>query len=170
MDKIETERLVLRNFTKDDFDDLFEYISDKETVKFEPYEAMSESRCKEDLQWRTTCDEMIAMELKETGKVIGHVYMGNRDFESKELGYVLNKKFWHKGYAKEACLAVVEDAFKKGVHRVFAECDPLNENSWRLLEALGFEKEAYFKQNVYFWKDENGNPIWKDTFVYGKLK
>lgn len=40
---------------------------------------------------------------------------------------------------------------------------------WRLLESLGFRKEAHFKQNVYFRKDEAGKPIWKDTFVYGLL-
>ena len=45
-----------------------------------------------------------------------------------------------------------------------------NPNAWRLLESLGFTKEAHFRQNVYFWKDEEGNPIWKDTFVYALLK
>ena len=46
---------------------------------------------------------------------------------------------------------------------------PLNERSWKLLEALGFQREAYFRKNVYFWKDENGKVIWKDTYVYAKL-
>lgn len=40
----------------------------------------------------------------------------------------------------------------------------------KLLESLGFIREAHFKQNVYFWKDANSNPIWKDTFVYSLLK
>ena len=30
--------------------------------------------------------------------------------------------------------------------------------------------KGYFKQNVYFWMDENGQPIWKDTYVYSLLK
>ncbi len=50
-----------------------------------------------------------------------------------------------------------------------SECDPENTNSWRLLEALGFTREAFLRQNVYFWKDENENPIWKDTYIYGLL-
>ena len=60
-------------------------------------------------------------------------------------------------------------AFAAGVHRIYAECDPENENSWRLLERLGFSREAHLRQNVYFWKDTDGNPIWKDTYVYARL-
>lgn len=59
-------------------------------------------------------------------------------------------------------------AFDSGVHRIYAECDPQNTNSWKLLEALGFEREAHLKKNVYFWKDKDGAPIWKDTFIYVK--
>ena len=112
---------------------------------------------------------MIAIELKGSHKMIGNIYMGKRDFESLELGYVLNKNYWRRGYAAESCTALLEQAFSNGVHRIYAECDPRNQNSWRLLEALGFRREAHFKKNVYFWKDENGRAIWKDTYVYAKL-
>lgn len=44
-----------------------------------------------------------------------------------------------------------------------------NVNSWHLLEKLGFTREAHLCQNVYFNTDANGNPIWKDTFVYAIL-
>ena len=168
--RLETKRLYLRNFEEKDFQDLLEYLSNPEVVKFEPYRAMNEQEVRENLAWRIATDEMIAMEEKETGKLIGNVYLGNRDFESKELGYVLNQSVWGKGYAKEACKAVIADAFSNGIHRVFAECDPENVSSWKLLEALGFTREAYFKENVYFWKDEDGKPIWKDTYVYSLLQ
>lgn len=170
MTKIETSRLILRNFMETDFDDLYEYISDPEVVKFEPYKAMNKEETQDNLKWRISTDEMIAVELKETGKVIGNIYSGIREFESREIGYVFNKKFWGQGFAKEAAKAVIDAGFMSGVHRVFAECDPENESSWRLLEALGFVREGHFKQNVYFWKDENGQPLWKDTFVYSKLR
>ena len=65
---------------------------------------------------------------------------------------------------------LLEHAFEQGIHRVYAECDPLNTASWKLLERLGFHREAFFRQNVIFWKDEDGLPIWKDTYVYAKLK
>ena len=138
-------------------------------VKFEPYKAMTAEETKDNLKWRIETDEMIAVGLKENHKMIGNVYLGKRDFNSLEIGYVFNRKYWGNGYAKESCEALVQYSFHNGTHRIFAECDPDNENSWRLLEAIGFEREAHLKQNVYFWTDEQGNPIWKDTYIYAKL-
>ena len=165
----ETERLILRRYTERDFDDLFEYLSDAEVVKFEPYKAMTAEETRENLKWRIETDEMIAVELKENHKMIGNIYLGKRDFNSREIGFVFNRNFWGNGYAKESCRAIIEHAFQDGVHRIFAECDPENQNSWRLLESLGFEREAHLKQNVYFWTDEQGNPLWKDTYIYSLL-
>ena len=136
----ESERLILRRYREEDIQDLFEYLSDPEVVKYEPY-----------------------------NKMIGNVYMGKRDFESLEIGYVFNRNYWGNGYAAESCKALIQQAFADGVHRIYAECDPDNKNSWKLLEALGFQREAHFRKNVYFWKDEAGNAIWKDTYVYAKL-
>lgn len=166
---LETKRLILRRYNADDFNDLYEYLSDNEVVKFEPYKAMTAEETKDNLKWRIETDEMIAVELKENHKMIGNVYLGKRDFNSLEIGYVFNRKNWGNGYAKESCEALVQYSFRNGTHRIFAECDPDNENSWRLLEAIGFEREAHLKQNVYFWTDEQGNPIWKDTYIYAKL-
>ncbi len=172
MDKIlilETDRLILRRFCEADLKDLFEYLSDDEVVRYEPYKTMCLDEVKDNLSWRISTDEMIAVELKSNGKLIGNVYLGKRDFDSFEMGYVFNKQFWKKGYAKESCEAVIRKIFSEGGHRIYAECDPCNESSWRLLESLQFEREAYHKQNVYFWKDENDEPIWKDTYVYAIL-
>ena len=167
--RIETERLILRRYKEEDLQDLYEYLSNPKVVEHEPYEAMTMEEVKGNLEWRISTDEMIAVELKETGKMIGNVYLGKRDFESLEIGYVFNEDYWNKGYAKESCKKVIEAAFQNGVHRIYAECDPMNENSWKLLENLGFEREAHFKKNVYFWKDEQNQPIWKDTYVYAVL-
>ena len=78
------------------------------------------------------------------------------------------RKMMKKDAAK-SCAALIRKAFSEGVHRIYAECDPLNEASWRLLERLGFAWEAHFRQNVFFWKYENDRPIWKDTYVYCML-
>ena len=172
MDKIillETNRLILRRYCENDLEDLYEYLSDEEVVKYEPYKSMNIDEVKENLAWRISTDEMIAVEIKSDGKMFGNFYLGNRDFDSKEIGYVFNKNYWGKGYAKESCKAIIENSFAKGLHRIFAECDPDNPNSWRLLEALGFDREAHLKKNVFFWKDAEGNPIWKDTYIYSLL-
>nr|WP_296464458.1 GNAT family N-acetyltransferase [uncultured Acetatifactor sp.] len=166
----ETERLILRRYMTEDLQDLFEYLSDTEVVKYEPYKPLTIDDVKENLKWRIETEEMIAVELKASQEMIGNVYMGKRDFEALEIGYVFNRRFWGQGYAAESCRALIQRAFADGCHRIYAECDPDNKDSWKLLEALGFRREAHLRRNVYFWKDEDGKPIWKDTYVYAKLE
>lgn len=165
----ETNRLILRRYQKEDLKDLYEYLSDPEVVKHEPYQPMTMKEVEDNLNWRISTDEMIAVELKSNHKMIGNVYLGKRDFEALEIGYVFNQKYWGQGYAKESCITLIKESFNHGVHRIYAECDPANANSWGLLESLGFAREAFLRQNVYFWKDEYGKPIWKDTYVYSLL-
>lgn len=168
MEMIRTERLILRPFRTSDTNDLYEYLSDMETVKFEPYDPMTFDQVREELQRRISSDEMIAVEMKSTGKLIGNLYLGYREFNTREIGYVFNRTYWGKGFAKEAAGAIIGKAFDEGVHRIYAECDPLNPNSWHLLESLGFVREAHFRKNVYFHMDGD-MPIWKDTYVYSLL-
>ena len=93
---------------------------------------------------------MIAVALKRSHKMIGNVYLGKREFEALEIGFVFNRHYWGHGYAAESCGALIRQAFANGVHRIYAECDPCNMHSWKLLETLGFRKEACFRKNVYF--------------------
>ena len=164
-----TERLILRRYQEEDLQDLFEYLSDQKVVEYEPHKPLSLDETKENLQWRIGTEEMIAVELKSSRKMIGNVYMGKREFEALEMGYVFHRDYWGHGYAAESCKALIQQAFANGTHRIYAECDPRNERSWKLLEALGFQREAHLRKNVYFWKDENEKPIWKDTYVYARL-
>lgn len=164
--KIEAKRLVLRPFEESDYDDLFEFLSQLEEDEFEGYPGITYENGKEHLTYRIGSDEFHAIELKETGKVIGNIYCGKRDFEAREVGYIVNKHYQRQGYAQEALSAVIGNAFRAGAHRVFAEYDPRNTPSWKLLERVGLRREARFKQNIFFHRDENGALIWKDTFVY----
>lgn len=170
MKTIETERLILRNFEESDYEDLYEFLSQRKEDFYEAYPDITYENGRNHLEYRVHNDEFIAIQLKEDRKVIGNIYMGNRECETSELGYIVNKNYQRKGYAKEAITAVLNDAFRNGVHRVYAECAPGNECSWKLLEDLNFAREAFFKQNVYFRKDENGKPIWLDTYVYSLLE
>lgn len=165
----ETDRLILRRYKEDDLQDLFEYLSNPKVVEFEPYNSKTINEVRDNLKWRISSDEMIAVELRDINKMIGNVYLGKSDFESLEIGFVFNEYYWKKGYAKESCEKLIEMAFQNGIHRIFANCDPDNKNSWSLLERMGFTQEGYLKKNVYFWRDDNNQPIWKDTFIYSKL-
>lgn len=166
---LETERLILRKYQIDDLQDLFEYISNPKVVQYEPYKPMNVNETREILNQRISNDEFIAVELKSNHKMIGNVYLGKRDFNSLEIGYVFNESYWNQGFARESCEKLIENAFNHGIHRIFAECDPNNHASWKLLEKMGFVKEGHLKQNIYFWTNKNNQPIWKDTFIYAKL-
>ena len=166
MKEIKTERLLLRAFKESDYDDLFEYLSQLENDEYEGYPGITYENGKEHLKYRIESNEFYAIVLFDSGKVIGNIYCGNRDFDTREVGYIVNKLYQRSGYASEALDAVIENAFEEGAHRVYAECDPRNTPSWKLLEKVGLKREAHFKQNIWFYKDESGKPIWKDTYVY----
>lgn len=170
MNVVKTKRLVLRRFECTDYDDLYEFLSQLKNDEFEGYPGITYESGKEHLKYRLHSDEFYAIELKESGKVIGNIYCGNRNFNAREVGFIVNKNYQHKGYAYEALAAVLTEIFRSGTHRVYAERDPRNTASWKLLEKAGMVREAFFRKNVFFHTDEHGNPIWKDTYVYSILE
>ena len=169
MQEIRTARLLLRPFRESDYDDLFEFLFQQKDYEFEGYPGITYENGREYLRQRLDSEAFYAVALPDSGKVIGNIYCGSRDFDAKEVGYIINRDYRRMGYAGEALSAVIENAFRQGAHRVFAECDPRNTASWKLLEKVGLRREAHFRQNIWFHKDSNGVPIWKDTYVYAKL-
>ncbi len=169
MKEIRTERLLLRPFQESDYENLFEFLSQLKDDAFEGYPELTWENGREYLRQRLGSEEFYAVVLQDSGKVIGNIYCGNRDFDAKEVGYIINRNYRRMGYAEEALSAVIMNAFRSGTHRVLAECDPRNITSWKLLEKVGLQREAHFRQNIWFQKDPNGVPIWKDTYVYAKL-
>lgn len=166
---IETERLILRRFMSTDYDDLFEFLFQLENDEFEGYPGITYENGKEHLAYRIDSQDFWAIALKDTGKVIGNIYCGTRDFDAAEVGFIINRNYQGRGYAGEALSAVIRNRFMSGTHRIYAECDPRNISSWKLLEKVGMKREAFFRKNIYFHKDNDGNPIWKDTYVYALL-
>jgi RimJ/RimL family protein N-acetyltransferase len=167
---IETERLLLRRFMQDDWQDLHEYLSQEEVVKFEPYDVFTQDASRDEAARRSNDYRYWAVCLKACGKLVGNVYISKQDFGTWELGYVFNKSYQKKGYATEAARALMDDAFRnKNARRIIAMCNPLNERSWKLLERLGFRREGHLIKNIYFKKDENSGPIWADTYEYAIL-
>ncbi len=170
MQRIQTKRLLLRPFRESDYDDLFELLSQLKDDEFEGYPGITYENGREHLKYRLGSEEFYAIELPDSGKVIGNIYCGNRDCATKEVGYIVNKRYRQKGYAAEALSAVIRQTFAEGAHRIYAECDPRNTPSWKLLEKVGMRREAHFRRNIWFHRDENGAPVWKDTLVYAMLE
>jgi len=167
---MQTARLLIRPFKPDDWRDLYEYLSQAQVVEYEPYEPYTVEAAKLEAINRSQNHDFHAVCLKESNKLIGNIYLSERDYNSWELGYVFNYAYWHSGYAAEAARAVITQVFKDNrAHRVIACCNPKNERSLRLLERLGFRREGHLMQNIYFKVDESGNPVWQDTYEYGML-
>lgn len=170
MKVLETERLIIRKFKKEDAQGLYNYLSKEEVVKYEPYTPFSYEQAKEEAERRAGDENFYAITLKD-GTLIGNLYLAKGEFDTWELGYVFNNDYWKQGYAYESAKKLIQYIFEdKNAWRVMAMCDPMNPNSWELLERLGFRREGHLLKNVYFFKDENGSPIWKDTYEYGMLK
>jgi RimJ/RimL family protein N-acetyltransferase len=168
--EIKSERLVIRRFKPEDWRDIHEYLSDKDVVRFEPYETFCEEESREEAICRSESEAFLAVCLKDSGKVIGNLYFEKQKYDTYEIGYVFNKNYWHKGYATESARALIDHAFKElKARRIIAKCDQKNDASWKLLERLHMRREASMLQNVYFKTDVNNEPVWKDTYAYGIL-
>lgn len=167
--KIETNNLIIRNFELRDEDDLCEYMLQRVNAEFEAYPDFTRQKVKTEIEFRVHSDEFYAIELKTEQKVIGNIYLGKRDFNSRELGYVLNENYQHRGYGSDASKLIIDYMFHQGVHRIYSECAPQNIPSWKLMEKVGMMREAHFRKNVSFRNDINGKPIYWDTYVYALL-
>ena len=137
MADIITPRLRLRPFTEADYDDLYEFLSQLRDDEFEGYPGITYENGREHIEYRLDSEEFFAVELLSSGKVIGNIYCGRREYNAREVGYIINKNHQRQGCALEALRAVINRAFKEGAHRVYAECDPRNIASWKLLEKVG---------------------------------
>ena len=168
--EIQTKRLRLRPFREEDYDDLYEFFAQLKNDEFEGYPDITYENCRKHLLNRLRSEDFYAVELRASGKVIGNIYCSDREYDAKEVGYIIHQHYRQKGYGAEALSAVIERVFKEGIHRVYALCDPRNIPSWKLLEQVGMRREAHFRQNIFFHRDGQGAPIWKDTFVYALLR
>ena len=170
MKEIRTRRLLLRPFRESDFEDLYELLSQRRDEEFEAYPGLTREICREKLDKRITGGAYYAMELCESGKLIGNVYCAKKPYAAREVGYIVNKDYQRRGYGFEALSAVVDNAFREGAHRIYAECDPRNVPSWKLMEKVGMRREGLLRQNIFFRKDEKGAPVWNDSYLYAVLK
>ena len=167
---INTQRLLIRRFRPEDYEDLYEYLSDVEVVRYEPYPPFTREQCRLESVRRSKNDEFLAVCLQATGKLIGNLYFSKQDFGAWELGYVFNRHYQGYGYATESAAALLDYAFRENnVRRVVASCNPENNASWRLLERLHMRREGHELKNIYFKTDSEGKALWQDTYHYAIL-
>ena len=145
-----TERLILRPFMQTDLDDFYEYASVEgvgEMAGWEHHESKEKSQ--EILNRFIEHDKVFAIVEKTSGKVIGSLGVEEYGLEGaltefsnyygRELGFVLSKQHWGKGYMPEAVNAVVNYLFNE-LDLDFLTCGYYNFNtqSKRVQEKCGF--------------------------------
>ncbi len=170
---IATERLLLRAHRSDDLDDLVAVHSDRDVVRFVPWPVRDRAATEETL--RVKLDQaglhepgqwlVLAVEHRETGRVIGEVLRKWAAERQGELGFALARDVHGQGYAAEAATAVLDLAFDGlGFHRVSAVVIEGNDASARLLGRLGFRQEARFVDGVHF------KGAWATQLVFALLE
>lgn len=161
-----TERLTVRKFEPNDFEDLAEILTDSEVIYFEPYETFTREACVQEAVKFSESEEFFAVILNN--KVIGKIYFSKKDFGSYEIGYTFNGEYQGKGYAYESVKGMIVYAFSDlDVRRIFAEINARNTKSIRLVQRLGMRKEAEHIEIYPRKEDEN---IFDDILVYAILK
>ncbi len=163
---LETERLRLRPRTVDDAEALHTIYSDAELMTWwshAPHRSIEETRAKMAEPW----GEWRCWSITPAGDdhAIGFVAAGEkRQGNVTEIGYALARAHWGWGYAAEAVSTVIDRIFAEGQRRVFADTDPENSASRKLLERLGFRLEGMLRGE---WETHIGV---RDTALYGLLR
>ena len=160
MQEIETARLYLRQFTPEDLDDLYRIYSDPEIMKYltgvrtrEATEIAIHTMLK---RWEENNFGMWALVHKIDRKMIGRCGLNFVEKTAEvQLGYALDKVYWHQGLATEASLGSLNYGFQiLNLERIVAIARPENIASQRVIQKVGikYEKNAHFYETdvVYY--------------------
>ena len=118
--KFETERLILRELTMNDLDDLHEILSDPETMQHYP-NPFSYEKSKQWIEWNlknyaTHGFGLWAVILKAENKLIGDCGLTYQPINGEmqpEIGYHIHKAYMGKGYGSEAAMACRNYGFEE---------------------------------------------------------
>lgn len=165
---IRTERLLLREFVRDDLEALHAFSSDPRVTRylfFGPRDADSSASYLDGLLAsqrelpRTRFE--LAVEESNSGRLIGACDLSLIESGVVDLGYMLGHSDWGKGYATELALALADAAFfDLRADRVISTVDVNNEASMRVLEKIGMRWEAVYR------KHRRAKNRWWDCHLY----
>lgn len=162
---------MLRPIDAEDDEQIFAYRSDSEANKFQGWIPKKLDDVKEfisknprEYNQPETWFQLVIIE-KSTNKIVGDLGLHFIGIHQCEIGCTLAKDHQGKGLATEALKGVINHIFNDlEKHRIVASIDPLNIGSIKLMERLGFRKEAHFKKSLLI------NGEWVDDIVYALLR
>ena len=121
---LKTQRLSIRPFVMEDTDALFSILSDPAVMRFiEPPYTKSQTAAFITDQLRAEVPQAYALTENATGQLIGHIIWHPYDHEAYELGWILDKAHWGKGYATEVTRSLLDFAWG-GLKDVVIQCPP----------------------------------------------
>lgn len=164
MINLETERLILRDYVKGDFDVYCKLKMDSKTMYYlQDIQLHSIDEAREDFEnvLSDIASEkrrfyFLHMELKDTHEQVGSIGYTVLDEtpvgKIVHLGYFTYPEFWGSGYTSEALKKLLEFAFtENNVYRVTTGCLAENKGSERVMQKNGLIKEA--EHIDYEWHD-----------------
>ena len=161
---LETERLILRDYREDDFNEYYRLKSDSKTMYYlQDIQLHTKEEAYDD--FHKVLDDMskvdrkfyfMHIELKDSHEQVGSIgYTVMNDTPVGKIvhaGYFTYPEFWVKGYATEAFRRVLEFAFSENnVYRMSTGCLAENIGSERVMQKCGLIKEA--EHIDYEWHD-----------------
>ncbi|MCL2287124.1 MAG: GNAT family N-acetyltransferase [Firmicutes bacterium] len=148
---LETERLILRKFSADDFTAVHSFASCPENVLYmrgpntenETMEFIDSSiKLAEEVPCKTY---RYAVVLKESGALIGYCGLKKIGDDLAEISWILHLDYWNLGYGTEMGKRVLELGFDElNIRRIISSTDAENAASCRLMEKLGMRREGLY--------------------------
>ena len=161
---LHTARLTLRPLVSDDAEALFPTMADAQTMRWwsrAPFDSVDDLRA---YVTPSSVDRRSWAVTRKDDRMLGFVSAGLRRPGVSEIGYLFARETWGQGVAREALAALLTQLFGEGMRRVFADIDPDNAPSIRLVERLGFTLEGRLRAE---WETHIGV---RDTVIYGLLR
>ena len=143
--KLETERLLLRAFGEEDFEDYARMCANPEVMRYlGEYQPLTRIEAWRQLaavvgHWQLRGYGLWAVEERSSGKLVGRIGFYNPEgWPGFELGWTLAREAWGKGYATEGARSALRYAFTEmGRENVISLIHPDNLASVRVAERLG---------------------------------
>ncbi len=156
-ERMETERLILDRIKETDKEDYFNNISHDRKVLETFVCRYAESLETFDFSTYLGRDDLFAIRLKETGRLIGIILSFDETDDACEIGYGIGPAHWNKGYVTEAVKRFLAYLFdEKGMHTVTASYFTGNDASRRVMEKCGMRYSRFSEREFEYlgeWRD-----------------
>jgi RimJ/RimL family protein N-acetyltransferase len=171
---IETERLLIRNFRREDWESVHEYAVDPEVFRHMPWGPNSEDETRAFVE-RAIASSLeeprlnfeLAVTLRSDGRLVGGggIRAADENLHCADMGYCLRRDAWDLGYGTEAARGLIGFGFERlGVHRIWATCDTENTRSAHVLEKAGMELEGTMRDDTWL------RGQWRSSRLYSILE